>query len=159
MGKPTFNLTGDWSGEFMYPLHSGPTTPFLATIVDDAGRVAGSIIEPDTVSGGPTVTAVLSGHRSGSSVDFTKRYLCPPYGYENPVDYVGSLSEDGNTVTGVWSLLEADGTFEMRREATAGDLVEEDAAVALPEPTFIGDRPTLATPELSAGPNSALLPD
>lgn len=56
---------------------------------------------------------MISGHRSGRSVDFTKIYIDPPQGYENPVDYVGQMSRDGMTVTGMWSLAEMNGTFEM----------------------------------------------
>jgi hypothetical protein len=75
-------------------------------------------------------------------VDFTKTYSAPPFGYENPVDYVGSLSDDGNTVKGVWSLLEWDGTFEMRREAASEELAEEEEAVS--EPILVGDPATSA---------------
>ena len=139
MGKRAFTLTVDWSGEFAYPRHSGPTTPFLAAIQDEGGRLTGTIIEPDIVTGAASVTATLSGLRHGSSVDFTKTYSAPPSGYENPVDYVGSLSDDGNTVKGVWSLLELDGTFEMRREAASEELAEEEAATEL---VLAGDAPT-----------------
>lgn len=137
MGRRTLNLTGDWSGEFAYPRNSGPTTPFLASIRDEGGRLTGTIIEPDIVSGAASVTATLAGLRQGSSVDFTKTYSAPPFGYDNPVDYVGSLSDDGNTVTGVWSLVELDGTFEMRREAASEELAEEEQAVL--EPVLAGD--------------------
>jgi hypothetical protein len=142
MGRSSLNLTGDWSGEFGYPRHSGPTTPFLATLRDDGGRLTGTIIEPDILSGAASVTATLEGLRHGSSVDFTKTYSAPPFGYENPVDYVGSLSDDGNTVTGVWSLLDLDGTFEMRREAASEELAEEEEAVS--ELILVGDPVTSA---------------
>lgn len=50
-------------------------------------------------------------------MDFTKIYDAgAPQEYDNPIDYVGSLSSDGNSITGVWSLLEFDGRFEMHRE-------------------------------------------
>ena len=129
------NLTGHWSGEFSYPRHSGPTTPFLATIEDRGGRLSGTIIEPDIVTGAPSIEASLVGLRHGSSLDFTKSYRPPaPLGYETPVDYVGSISEDGNLVTGVWSLLELDGSFEMRREVAASDEQEQKAEAELTEP-------------------------
>lgn len=135
MPKDAFNLTGHWSGEFSYPRHGGPTTPFLATIEDKGGRLTGTIIEPDVVSGASTAEARLRGLRHGSSVDFTKSYgPSPPLGYENPVDYVGSVSSDGNMISGVWSLLELDGRFEMRREEAANEEAEEEAEMALSEP-------------------------
>jgi len=131
-----FSLTGQWSGEFSYPRHIGPTTPFLARIEDRSGRLTGSIIEPDTVSGGPTIEAILSGSRHESGVDFTKVYGPPwPFGYEEPVDYVGQVSSDGNTISGVWSMLDLDGTFEMRREPDAAEAIGDEESIVLPEPT------------------------
>lgn len=139
MSGRALNLTGHWSGEFVYPRQGGPTTPFLATIRDDGGRLSGTIIEPDNIRGGSTIAAHVVGLRHGSSVDFTKSYgPAPPAGYENPVDYVGSVSSDGNTITGVWSLLTMDGSFEMRREAAAGEEAEEEAEAALPQPASAG---------------------
>jgi hypothetical protein len=137
--KPNLNLTGDWSGEFSYPRNMGPTTPFLANIQDEGGHLSGTIIEP-AIRGGETMKATIAGHRQGSSVDFTKTYQSTGRGYDTPVDYVGSLSGDGNTVSGVWSLFDLDGTFEMRREAVEGEEVEEEAEVELPEPVLVDDR-------------------
>ena len=142
MARVALNLTGQWSGEFAYPGNLGPTTPFLAVIQEESGHLSGSIIEPDIVSGGPSVTATIAGLRTGTSVDFTKAYPSEPYGYENPVDYVGSLSGDGNTVTGVWSLLEWDGKFEMRREAGGEELLEAEAEESIPMPELVGDPET-----------------
>ena len=127
------NLSGQWSGEFSYPRHSGPTTPFLARLGDRGGRLDGTIIEPD-VFGGGTIEASIAGVRHGSGVDFTKTYGPPaPFGYDAPVDYVGQVSADGNTIAGVWSLLEFDGRFEMRREESMGDAIEVEETIALPE--------------------------
>jgi hypothetical protein len=127
------NLSGEWSGEFSYPRHRGPTTPFLAQLEDRGGRLTGTIVEPDIISGG-TTAASIAGLRHGSSVDFTKAYgPAAPFGYETPVDYVGQVSADGNTVSGVWSLLDMDGRFEMRREQEIGEVVETEEAVAQPE--------------------------
>ena len=137
MRRSSFNLTGDWSGHYSYPRGFGPTTPFLARIEDDGGRFTGTIVEPDTLTG-RALTASITGLRHGTSVDFTKTYgPGARFGYENPVDYVGSLSEDGNVLKGVWSLLELDGTFEMHREAAAEEEDACEAEVALPEPVSV----------------------
>lgn len=128
MVQSSCSLTGQWSGEYAYPFHSGPTTPFLAVIQEDGGRITGTIIEPDVVSGNPILEARIVGLRTSTSVDFTKIYPSAPCGYENPVDYVGSISESGNTITGVWSLLELDGTFEMRREISRENLHEDQVS-------------------------------
>jgi hypothetical protein len=79
-----------------------------------------------------TIGAMVSGHRSGRSVDFTKIYIDPPQGYENPVDYVGQMSRDGMTVTGMWSLAEMTGTFEMQRGERAREMQEAETAETVP---------------------------
>ena len=111
------NLSGLWLGSFSYPAGAGVTTPFLARIEDHDGSLAGSIIEPNTVGrSSDQLEAVLSGSRAGTAVDFTKVYDGASDA-AHAVDYVGRLSADGNSVTGVWSLEDLDGTFEMHREA------------------------------------------
>ncbi|MEM6474946.1 MAG: hypothetical protein AAF687_02135 [Pseudomonadota bacterium] len=120
------NLSGKWDGVFKYPQSDMPTTPFLAEITEDAGAFTGTTIEPD-LYGSPAANARLIGHRSGRSVDFTKTYIRAGLGYENPVDYVGQLSDDGQTIMGVWSLLEWNGEFEMTREAGIKIEAEERA--------------------------------
>jgi hypothetical protein len=113
------DLSGTWHGTYTYPGKEGPATPFLATIEDSGGAFSGSIIEPDSFYGQGSIEAVIAGHRAGSAVDFVKSYSAGTVGYENPVDYVGRLSGDGLNITGVWSLLEFDGSFEMERDAAA----------------------------------------
>jgi hypothetical protein len=111
------NISGLWLGSFSYPAGLGPTTPFLARIEDHGGSLAGSMIEPNTVGiSTDELEAVLSGSRDGHSVDFTKVYDGASDA-AHAVDYAGRLSADGNSITGVWSLAEFDGTFEMYREA------------------------------------------
>lgn len=134
MASPNFNLTGKWSGEFAYPAHAGPVTPFLAFLLDLNGHVSGSIIEPEIWNGG-VIEASIVGARGGSSVDFTKTYpaCASPY-YAEPVDYVGTLSSDGTVIIGVWSLLEWDGTFEMRREPNPGEAVAAQESAHVKEP-------------------------
>jgi hypothetical protein len=63
-----------------------------------------------------SLEAILSGSRHGSALDFTKAYDGASDA-AHAVDYVGRLSGDGNSITGVWSLADADGAFEMHREA------------------------------------------
>jgi hypothetical protein len=112
----------------------GPVTPFVAQIDDRGGRLAGTIIEVDPFRGA-VLKALVVGSRQGIGVDFIKTYDAGAPGcYENPVDYVGSLSADGNTVAGVWSLLDLDGTFEMRREAALDEPIEKQEAEAVPMP-------------------------
>ena len=105
-------------------------TPFIAAIVDDGANITGTVIEPNTLTGGSSLHAVIDGVKHGESVDFTKIYLNAPHDYATPVDYVGYVSDGGDSITGVWSLLTFDGTFEMHRETALGteqQLVEEES--------------------------------
>ena len=79
-----------------------------------------------------TIGARISGHRAARSVDFTKIYIDPPQGYENPVDYVGQMSRDGMTVVGMWSLADMNGTFEMHREIGVAEREEAGTAETVP---------------------------
>ena len=136
MGKASINLSGLWMGSFSYPGGQGPTTAFLARIEEADGHLTGTTIEPNTVGrSSNSLEAVLAGSRSGTSVDFTKLYDGESDA-AHAVDYVGRLSGDGNSVTGVWSLSDMDGTFEMYREAVWEEVAEEEAAVVplLPAP-------------------------
>lgn len=123
------NLSGLWLGSYAYPAGQGPTTPFLARIEDDAGSLSGSIIEPNTIGlSSGELEAVISGSRHGDAVDFTKLYDGASDA-AHAVDYVGRVSADGNSVTGVWSLADLDGPFEMHREAVWEEKVGEEAEV------------------------------
>jgi hypothetical protein len=128
VGK-SLNISGLWMGSYSYPSGRAPTTPFLARIEDDGGALSGTIIEPNTM--GPSsdsLESILSGSRQGHAVDFTKTYDGASDA-AHAVDYVGRLSEDGNTISGVWSLAELDGTFEMYREAVWEEKVGQEAEV------------------------------
>ena len=126
------DLTGQWHGTFRYPRQGGPDTPFIANISERNGGIDGSLIEPNEFHSAETAVATLAGHRSGLSVDFTKIYHGAGEEYDNPVDYVGQLAIDGLSITGVWSLLDWDGTFEMFREIEAEDTVETEVQISLP---------------------------
>lgn len=132
MSADRLNMTGMWEGSFSYPAFRGPTTPFVARIEESGGALSGTLMEPNTIGWSTEeLEAVLRGSRQGKSVDFTKTYDGSSDA-AHAVDYVGQLSDDGNSVTGVWSLQDLDGTFEMRREigweeaiaATADDEVD-----------------------------------
>lgn len=129
MAEGRTNLGGLWLGSYSYPDGLGPTTPFLASLADDCGALSGTIIEPNTI--GPSskeLGAVISGSRAGAAVDFTKVYDAASDA-AHAVDYVGQLSGDGNTISGVWSLEDMDGTFEMHREAVWEEQAGQEAEV------------------------------
>lgn len=119
------NLSGSWRGSFAYPGGAGPTTPFMATLVDDDGDLSGATIEPNSIGlSSDQLEAIIAGSRAGSAVDFTKTYDGASDA-AHAVDYVGRLSADGNRIGGVWSLEAFDGTFEMEREQVWEEVAEE----------------------------------
>jgi hypothetical protein len=127
------NMTGMWEGTFAYPSYQGPTTPFVARIDEEGGALTGTIMEPNTIGlSSDELEAVLTGTREGGAVDFTKTYDGSSDA-AHAVDYVGRLSDDGNLVTGVWSLGELDGTFEMRRETGWEEVISTEAEEPLVE--------------------------
>ena len=107
-------------------------TPFRVHIEEMGGHFSGSLIEPDLYRRMATIGAELSGIRSNRSIDFTKIYVNAPTGYENPVDYVGRLSADGLVVSGVWSQLDMNGTFEMYREQGVFEKEEAETVETVP---------------------------
>ena len=131
MGKKPRDLTGAWSGTYAYPGQVGPTTPFLARLDDQGGRLGGETIEPDLLGRDGPRAASISGSTHGGMVDFTKTYASSRFGFNNPIDYVGRVSEDGKSITGVWSLLNMDGTFEMHRGDASEEEEEEQTEVEL----------------------------
>ena len=125
----SINLSGLWLGSFSYPAGEGPATPFLASLEDDDGSLSGSIVEPNTIGdASEQLQAFVSGSRSGTAVDFTKMYDGASDA-AHAVDYVGRLSPDGNSITGVWSLAAMDGTFAMHREAVWEERIGSEAEV------------------------------
>jgi hypothetical protein len=123
------NIGGLWMGSFAYPAGPGPTTPFLARIEDRDGALSGTIIEPNYMgASSDSLEAILSGSRHGAAVDFTKAYDGASDA-AHAVDYVGRLSADGNAIAGVWSLEDADGSFEMYREAVWEEAAGQEAEV------------------------------
>jgi hypothetical protein len=132
VSEDRLNMTGLWEGAYAYPAYKGPTTPFAAHIADVDGALSGTIIEPNMIGfTSDELEAILVGNRTGRSVDFTKTYDGSSDAAHD-VDYVGQLSDDGDSVTGVWSLGELDGTFEMRRERSWEELAVTEAAEELP---------------------------
>ncbi len=136
MSRDRFDMTGLWHGTYVYPSFQGPTTPFVANLADEGGRLSGSTMEPNIHGflGEPEeLEATIVGNRQGRSVDFIKTYVGEVV--TDSIDYVGQLSEDGSTVTGVWSNNDMDGTFEMHRDLALEEVIEVEEAIELPPPT------------------------
>jgi hypothetical protein len=131
-GDP-LDMTGLWHGTYSYVGYAQETMPFAANFVDDGGHLSGSIIEPasgEEAFYGEEIEARVAGARGDRSVDFTKTYTGQVWTHS--VDYVGQLSPDGQTVTGMWSVDSLDGTFEMHRDLKLEELAEQEEAVEEP---------------------------
>ena len=107
-------LTGDWRGCYHYLGGTGLTSSFTARIEDHGTHLSGDKIEPDRRDGSAPSRASIVGVREGSSVKFTA-FGNPRSAAFNSVDYVGTVSEDGNTISGMWAFQIFDGPFEMHR--------------------------------------------
>jgi len=126
------DLSGKWDGVFAYPdvPGAGPVTPFLAEITEQGGRISGTIIEPHAFRPG-TAHAALEGVRAGKSVDFLKTYRAAGAEYDEPVAYGGQLSDDGNVITGHWTMQDWYGPFEMVRQQSAPAIAQAQTALTI----------------------------
>ena len=116
----TDSLTGVWDGTYTQP-GVGIVT-FLATLIESGGALGGSVTEPCAMPSCPLSThnASITGHRSGSTVSFIKRYEPPGYGY-NTVSYEGTVNAEATEIDGRWRLPGMSGTFLMVRATRAAE--------------------------------------
>lgn len=145
MSGDRLDMTGLWHGAYAYPGFKQPTTPFVARLRDEGGVLSGTIMEPNTMGvASDELQALVNGSRVNQAVDFIKTYDGSSDAAHS-VDYVGRLSADGSSVTGVWSLAEFDGTFEMHRDIRLEELAATEEEAELP---------TLQAVEQSLSPKS-----
>ena len=112
----SLHLTGDWRGHYGYLGGTGLHSCFTATIEDDGTHLSGEQIEHDRRGGSAPSRASIVGVRKSNTVKFTA-FGTPHSVAFNSVEYVGTLSDDGNTISGMWAFQIFDGPFEMHRVA------------------------------------------
>ena len=99
------DLSGMWLGTYW---QRGTPTRFEATLVQGGNTLGGSVLDDGYLG-----EARLSGTVSGRQVRFVKRYLAQSL---PPIDYTGTVSEDGDSMTGQWSIAGFDsGAWEAHR--------------------------------------------
>ncbi|WP_026072523.1 hypothetical protein [Nodosilinea nodulosa] len=99
------DLSGMWLGTYW---QRGTPTRFEVTLVQGGTTLSGSILDADYLG-----EAQLSGTVSGRQVRFVKRYLTSN---QTPIDYSGTVSEDGDHMAGQWSIAGFDaGPWEAHR--------------------------------------------
>lgn len=87
------DITGTWLGTYW---QNGDPTRFEATFVQGGNTLSGRILD-DSMLGEAQVTGELVGR----SIQFTKQYLTSS---AQPIRYSGTLSEDGNSMSGKWTI-------------------------------------------------------
>lgn len=92
----------------------GLTSSFTARIEDYGTQLRGEKIEPDRRGGSAPSRASIVGVRKRNTVKFTA-FGNPHSVAFNSVVFVGTVSEDGNTISGMWAFQIFDGPFEMHR--------------------------------------------
>lgn len=126
------SITGGWLGAYYYDNRLRPPVRFEATftagpasghgeVESNVQRFGGSILDDENGNGTAMVT---HGIQQGNFVRFVKVYAQPAPGLY-PIQYVGTLSEDGRLMSGHWKLTlsesrrargrEITGTWEARR--------------------------------------------
>ena len=107
-------LTGDWRGYFDYLAGMGLTSSFTASIEDDGTHLTVEKFEPDKRGGSAPSRTSIVGVRESNTVKFTA-FGIPHSVAFNSIDYVGIISEDSNSISGIWAFQLFDGPFEMHR--------------------------------------------
>jgi hypothetical protein len=108
-------IAGEWRGHYDYHNQADEGCGFTVFISESSGNIQGTVVD-DYVLG----KATFSGIYAHPSVEFTKIY-CNPRRYSepgrhagknvrnvrdshHPVQYEGSMSEDGKTMSGKWRI-------------------------------------------------------
>lgn len=123
----SLSVEGRWRGRYSYPKTAPdgqevrmPPVNFSVSLEEEPAGFHGEIHEGNTFN--DDSAKALRADILGGVVDktgvvrFTKKYDGTG-GVSHPVEYVGSLSEDGRRIAGRWMIEESwSGRFEMRRE-------------------------------------------
>lgn len=124
------DLSGRWTGMFNYP-HSLPSNNFEAELRDSGGVISGVIVQPREIfeAGGGKQHAVISGSRSGMTVQWVKVY--DDLGRATP-HYEGIIQPGGDEIHGEWHIPgDWSGTFMMIRNSGATESVEREESVTV----------------------------
>lgn len=118
------DVSGTWLGTYW---QGGVPTRFEATLVQGGQTISGSILDDGYLG-----EAQVQGQVQGRSIDFIKRYLTSS---PDIVQYVGLISENGETMSGTWSIdLHHSGRWEAHRQ---GDNLVAELLRQLAKPTRI----------------------
>ena len=132
------DLNGLWTGSYGYVAGTPAAVAFTAWLDDDSGRIAGTILEPNTFAASPAeeLSSVINGARSGTEVAFTKIYDPGQGAHGQEILYAGKANSDFTWIVGRWRIggwIEVSGPFEMSRQSGALEKAEQERSVELVE--------------------------
>ncbi len=115
------DMNGLWSGWYDYTGFSDPV-PFTAWFDEVAGRLSGSILEPNTFAedGLEDLEALIDGERGGLIVSFEKTYCAGQGAHALPIRYEGHADSDFEIVVGEWGFILGgfgSGRFQLTRSS------------------------------------------
>jgi len=111
----THNIAGKWRGNYQYAHVPDQGSSFTAVFAETSGRIQGTVVDDFA-----PCEAHVAGSFSFPSLQFTKVYstgevvrsieklgdqvIVRLEDYAHPVEYEGVMSEDGQTMSGTWSI-------------------------------------------------------
>jgi hypothetical protein len=137
-GKPALfsrdtDLTGLWSGEYWQIGLSMAPVPFSAHIVDVAGTVTGSTLEPNTFAhpGLIELSADIRGSRGELTVKWSKLYHPAPGVHREPIFYSGTIDPTLSMIDGEWRVQGMKGRFVLARISRGAKAIAVEREVEL----------------------------
>lgn len=97
MSTASKSLTGAWRGQNVYRGGFGLNTPFLAIVGNFGFQLSG---KTDGRGGFGVRLASIVGRRQEAAVEFTKTFAGRSIGFDNTIDFTGTVSENGFTING-----------------------------------------------------------
>ena len=96
------DINGQWRGFYSYQKWPDAGSGFDADFYESKGTLEGSITDHDMLLG----EASLSGSFNFPSVKFVKVYM---HAHKVPINYEGTMSDDGKSMSGKWTIVELSG--------------------------------------------------
>ena len=99
----SYKIDGKWRGHYTYASNPDSGSSFDAIFEDKDGALAGEIVDDEWMG-----AAVIVGSFSFPDVRFTKQYTGIKLA---SIDYKGTMSSDGKTMSGTWIIFESEKTI------------------------------------------------
>lgn len=94
--KPNHTMQGSWRGRYFYTGNVHQPCGFEAVFLESNGIIDGNILDDGNLG-----EASVGGTFTYPSIAFTKAYRQAGL---SPVSYKGTMSEDGNRLSGTWAI-------------------------------------------------------